>query len=293
MSELKIQEETKTKFDLLLKQALNMKSRKNVQNLAAQKSTSIESLTNTINENKSTIDNTLENDISTTAVVEVDVHEDATNDNFILNKFLNDSTNLMANENTLLEDTPKSETYRKPPVPRPRKHKKGPSSSSSVSSTGTYVLPPKLLPETQKIDTIELAKADDNINSSKEQLLDETVQIKYVNEIKLKRKHKSSRRRDVKHDSSSEDILEVALNETMPKYNYEEIMGITVYKTDRLKLDSLIVHPVVKIHVVDIQTGEYIRKSDANRAAVYFYEDKSTTRIIPIISEPYNLYENR
>lgn len=40
------------------------------------------------------------------------------------------------------------------------------------------------------------------------------------------------------------------------------VLGVYVHRTDRLKSDLLISHPMVKIHVVDENTGQYVKKED-------------------------------
>lgn len=38
------------------------------------------------------------------------------------------------------------------------------------------------------------------------------------------------------------------------------ILGLTIHRTDKLKTDFHIAHPVVRVHVVDIDTGNYLKK---------------------------------
>ena len=47
--------------------------------------------------------------------------------------------------------------------------------------------------------------------------------------------------------------------------NFEEdhrILGITIHRTDRLKQDKYITRPVVRVHVMDINTQNYVKKED-------------------------------
>lgn len=41
------------------------------------------------------------------------------------------------------------------------------------------------------------------------------------------------------------------------------VMGVYIHRTDRLKSDFMISHPMVKIHVVDEHTGQYVKKDDS------------------------------
>lgn len=47
-----------------------------------------------------------------------------------------------------------------------------------------------------------------------------------------------------------------------PKFADSLVLGVFVHRTDRLKNDLLMSHPMVKIHVVDENTGCYIKKED-------------------------------
>lgn len=40
------------------------------------------------------------------------------------------------------------------------------------------------------------------------------------------------------------------------------VLGVYIHRTDQLKNNLLISHPMVKIHVVDENTGYYVKKED-------------------------------
>ncbi|KAK4876812.1 hypothetical protein RN001_009318 [Aquatica leii] len=173
-------------------------------------------------------------------IVEVEVHENADDENFILNKFLYESNRLRdLNENLKL----------KKPVPTPRKLKSKETveirsnKSSSTDSDNSSV---------------------QNSKPFETQLTDQEENIK-VNEPPLSKNH---------------------------KYDYNKIVEIIVHRTDRLKLDSFVIHPLVKIHIVKITTGEYLLKSDVNRSVMYYYENKDIPYITPTLTQPFNLYKN-
>lgn len=47
-----------------------------------------------------------------------------------------------------------------------------------------------------------------------------------------------------------------------PTFDDSLVLGVYVHRTDRLKDQLLISHPMVKIHVVDEATGQYVKKED-------------------------------
>ena len=40
------------------------------------------------------------------------------------------------------------------------------------------------------------------------------------------------------------------------------VLGIYIHRADRLKTSLLVSHPMVKIHVIDENTGQYVKKED-------------------------------
>ncbi|XP_060521087.1 jouberin-like isoform X2 [Cylas formicarius] len=73
----------------------------------------------------------------------------------------------------------------------------------------------------------------------------------------------------------------------------EYLTEIFIHKTDKLVPNPIVIHPVVKIHVVDIKAGCYFKKSEKGRSVVFYYENESNDYIMPIMSRHYNLQENR
>lgn len=47
-----------------------------------------------------------------------------------------------------------------------------------------------------------------------------------------------------------------------PTFDDSLVLGVYIHRTDRLKTDILVSHPMVKIHVVDEITGQYVKKED-------------------------------
>ncbi|XP_028633192.1 jouberin isoform X1 [Grammomys surdaster] len=66
------------------------------------------------------------------------------------------------------------------------------------------------------------------------------------------------------------------------------VMGVYIHRTDRLKSDFIISHPMVKIHVVDEHTGQYVKKDDSERPVSSYYEKDSVDYILPIMTQPYD-----
>lgn len=62
----------------------------------------------------------------------------------------------------------------------------------------------------------------------------------------------------VENETSSTECKEPS----KPEFDDSLVLGVFVHRTDRLKNDLLMSHPMVKIHVVDESTGYYMKKED-------------------------------
>lgn len=52
-------------------------------------------------------------------------------------------------------------------------------------------------------------------------------------------------------------------------------------------------HPLVSIHIINSETGTYLKKSDKNRAVTFYYENKELDYISPILTQVYNMRNER
>ncbi|KYO19049.1 jouberin isoform C [Alligator mississippiensis] len=66
------------------------------------------------------------------------------------------------------------------------------------------------------------------------------------------------------------------------------VLGVYIHRTDQLKTDLLVSHPMVKIHVIDQKTGLYVKKEHSNRAVSSYYEQERVEHILPIMTQPYD-----
>uniref|UniRef100_A0A672ZSE4 Jouberin n=1 Tax=Sphaeramia orbicularis TaxID=375764 RepID=A0A672ZSE4_9TELE len=92
----------------------------------------------------------------------------------------------------------------------------------------------------------------------------------------------------VKEDSETE--AEVPQR---PTFDDNLVLGVYIHRTDRLETDLLISHPMVKIHVVDEITRQYVKKEDSHRSVSSFYEHENVDHILPIMTLPFNFKKNK
>lgn len=111
-----------------------------------------------------------------------------------------------------------------------------------------------------------------------------TDEIQYENE-RAKPKPKKRTKKKTQNTETEE--------EPQQKYSFENITAVTIHKTDRLQLSSLFVHPLVSVHFINSETGEYLKKSDQKRAVAFYYENKNFGHISPVLTQPYNMKNER
>ncbi|KAM3871163.1 jouberin [Diretmus argenteus] len=109
------------------------------------------------------------------------------------------------------------------------------------------------------------------------------------NEAESKGRKKKKKRRQV-HKEDSETEVDVPQK---PTFDDSLVLGVYVHRTDRLKTDLQISHPMVKIHVVDEITGQYVKKEDSHRPVSSFYEQENVDHILPIMTQPFDFKKNK
>uniref|UniRef100_A0A3B4WAG6 Abelson helper integration site 1 n=1 Tax=Seriola lalandi dorsalis TaxID=1841481 RepID=A0A3B4WAG6_SERLL len=102
-------------------------------------------------------------------------------------------------------------------------------------------------------------------------------------------------KRKIKKGKSKGDESQVEDAEVSSKPTFDDslVLGVYVHRTDRLKTDLLISHPMVKIHVIDEITGQYVKKEDCHRPVSSFYEQENVDHILPIMTQPYDFKKNK
>ncbi|KAM5263985.1 LOW QUALITY PROTEIN: jouberin [Ctenodactylus gundi] len=126
---------------------------------------------------------------------------------------------------------------------------------------------------------------------SVEQKVDDNVEENTKSKPK-KTKKKAKAVSDNNKDMDGDGVHEIA-NEDHPVYpkcllDKDLVLGVYIHRTDRLKSDFIISHPMIKIHVVDEITGQYVKKNDSERPVSSYYEKENVDYILPIMTQPYD-----
>ncbi|XP_070080072.1 jouberin isoform X16 [Equus caballus] len=131
---------------------------------------------------------------------------------------------------------------------------------------------------------------DDEINS-----VGQNVEDSMQDDTKSKPKKKKKKAKTVSDDNEDTDgdgVHEITSRDSpvYPKCLLDDdlVLGVYIHRTDRLKSDFMISHPMVKIHVVDENTGHYVKKDDSERPVSSYYEKENVDYILPIMTQPYD-----
>ncbi|KFO87913.1 Jouberin, partial [Buceros rhinoceros silvestris] len=128
--------------------------------------------------------------------------------------------------------------------------------------------------------------------TSEEQKLEESVEIEKPKATKVKKKtRKGLLKKEKTTEVAAENDEEMKNSEisTQSRFGFDDdlVLGVYIHRSDRLKTDLLVSHPMVKIHVVDQRSGLYIKKDHSTRKASS-YEQEQTEHVLPIMTQPYD-----
>ncbi|KAH0622323.1 hypothetical protein JD844_024520 [Phrynosoma platyrhinos] len=104
--------------------------------------------------------------------------------------------------------------------------------------------------------------------STEDALTEETQQEGDVEKPKFKgkkAKRKSKKALEEDKEQAVENASHVASSvspEPKPIFDDSLVLGVYIHRTDRLKTDLMVSHPMVKIHVIDQKTGLYVKKEN-------------------------------
>ncbi|KAM9005048.1 jouberin isoform X2 [Sarcophilus harrisii] len=125
---------------------------------------------------------------------------------------------------------------------------------------------------------------------AEDQIVEENVEWPKAKTRKTKKKTKPVS--EDNEESGIDNVQETSSPEVSSQSNtgFDDtlVLGVYVHRTDRLRTDFMISHPMVKIHVIDQNTGLYVKKEHRNRAVSSFYEQERVENVLPIMTQPYD-----
>ncbi|XP_012578141.1 PREDICTED: jouberin isoform X2 [Condylura cristata] len=169
----------------------------------------------------------------------------------------------------------------------------------------------KKVPAQSKAETSTLTKSDDTVENEQKKesgsgivtsdfhqddeisSVLQNVEDSVKEDTKSKPSKKKKKAKADDHEETDGDGVHEITSQDSPVYpkcllGDDLVLGVYIHRTDRLKSDFLISHPMVKIHVVDENTGQYVKKDDSERPVSSYYEKESVNYILPIMTQPYD-----
>ncbi|KTG07197.1 hypothetical protein cypCar_00039967, partial [Cyprinus carpio] len=123
-----------------------------------------------------------------------------------------------------------------------------------------------------------------SVDNQTENIQDDVVEEFMEDTVKPKVKKKKKRK---------EVIVEEEQAEEKQSFDDSLVLGVYIHRTDKLKTDLMVSHPMVKVHVIDEVTGQYVKKEDSHRHVSSFYEQENIEHILPIITQPFDFKKHK
>ncbi|XP_066915378.1 jouberin-like [Clytia hemisphaerica] len=112
-------------------------------------------------------------------------------------------------------------------------------------------------------------------------------------ELQTKSKTKKAKEKKRKRKASASERI---MNAMEKKYQDDVLLlCLIVHRCDQLKPDIRIHHPVVRIHIVDMETGQYVKKRDKSRNVTSLLENENENidYVLPMMTQPFDFKKRR
>ncbi|RXN00136.1 Jouberin [Acipenser ruthenus] len=152
------------------------------------------------------------------------------------------------------------------------------------------------LQDSQTEELIRKKKKHRITTSDTERVEEDGEQILKEEEAQQKAEAKKRKKKRKKAEVNEELNDNATAAEAQPSrhlFDDNLVLGVYVHRTDRLKTDLMVSHPMVKVHVIDEMTGQYVRKEKSGRPVSSFYEQETVDHILPIMTQPYDFKKNK
>ncbi|NXS53946.1 AHI1 protein, partial [Brachypteracias leptosomus] len=140
---------------------------------------------------------------------------------------------------------------------------------------------------------------DGNENQSLKRLLtsegqksEESMEKQKPKVKKVKKKTKKEENTEVAAENEEMKNSEISASSKCG-FGDNLVLGVYIHRSDRLKTDHLISHPMVKIHVVDQRSGLYVKKDHSKRKVSSYYEQEEIEHVLPVMTQPHDFRQSR
>ncbi|XP_072046186.1 jouberin-like [Amphiura filiformis] len=171
----------------------------------------------------------------------------------------------------------------------------------TISELDDTVMKPKKKKKKRKPtqEEMEMEEMQEDLKEEvEEERMDEEMETQSAIKPKGKKKKKRKETKDATDGGEAEIEGEEEEEDKEPPPPPEDdgrLLGITIHRTDRLKSDLFIAHPLVRVHLIDAETGTYVKKSVSDRAVTSYYEIKNdkVDYIMPVLTQPFDFKKRK
>ncbi|XP_021396327.2 jouberin isoform X2 [Lonchura striata] len=121
--------------------------------------------------------------------------------------------------------------------------------------------------------------------TSEGQKLETSMEKQKAKTKKVKKKSRKEETTDIAPENDEEMKNSEILTQSKFGFGDDLVLGVYIHRSDQLKLDHFVSHPVVKIHIVDQRTGLYVKK-DYSMKEDSSYEQGEIEHILPVMTQP-------
>nr|XP_021396323.1 jouberin isoform X1 [Lonchura striata domestica]XP_021396324.1 jouberin isoform X1 [Lonchura striata domestica]XP_021396325.1 jouberin isoform X1 [Lonchura striata domestica] len=128
--------------------------------------------------------------------------------------------------------------------------------------------------------------------TSEGQKLETSMEKQKAKTKKVKKKSRKEETTDIAPENDEEMKNSEILTQSKFGFGDDLVLGVYIHRSDQLKLDHFVSHPVVKIHIVDQRTGLYVKK-DYSMKEDSSYEQGEIEHILPVMTQPCDIRKSK
>ncbi|NXL78224.1 AHI1 protein, partial [Leptocoma aspasia] len=119
--------------------------------------------------------------------------------------------------------------------------------------------------------------------TSERQKLEERIDKQKPKAKKVKKKSRKEETTELAAENDEE--MKNSEISTQSKFGFGDdlVLGVYIHRSDQLKIDHLVSHPVVKIHIVDQRSGLYVKKDYSNKEDSSY--EQEVKHILPVMTQ--------
>ncbi|NXP79234.1 AHI1 protein, partial [Ramphastos sulfuratus] len=129
--------------------------------------------------------------------------------------------------------------------------------------------------------------------ASEVQKLEESMEKQKSKARKVKKKTRKEENTEAAAENDEEMKNSEVSSQSKLGFGDDLVLGVYIHRSDRLKTDLLVSHPVVRIHVVDQRTGLYVKEDHSRKKVSSHHEQEEMEHFLPVMTQPYDFRQSK